>query len=378
MRSPKIAIVHDFIQTLGGAERVTLAISEIYPEAPIYTLTYDKKLDPYFGNKKIITSYLQKWSWLPTKFLLPFYPLAIESFNFDDFDIVISSSHSFAKNILTKPSTIHVAYTHSPMRYVWDAWHSYLAGQPYFAKASKGLRRVSGGLVRGVVVNILHKLRIWDRLGVSRVDYFVANSKHVQKRIRKYYRRDSQVIYPPVDTDKIEISREHKNYFLVLSRLSQYKRIDLAVQACKELNLPLVVIGSGEEERELKKLGGDTTFLGWMEDVRKVEYLRNARALIFPGEEDFGIVPVEAMAAGKPVIAFNKGGLLETVAEGKTGIFFPEQTVESLKQAIRSFIEKEKDFNAESISEHAQKFSRTRFQHQIKELVDKLLNEKNS
>ena len=338
--NPKIAIVHDFLQTLGGAERVLLAISEIYPDAPIYTLTYDKKLDSHFGNKKIVTSYLQKWSWLPTKFLLPFYPLAIESFNFDNFNIVISNSHSFSKNILTKPETIHISYVNSPMRYVWDAWHSYLAGQKLFWPA------------KGIVINILHKLRIWDRLGVSRVDYFVANSKHVQKRIQKYYRRDSRVIYPPVDTDKITVSHERKNYFLALSRLSQYKRIDLAVQACKELNLQLVVIGSGEAEADLKKLGNENiTFVGWMDDSRKFEYIRNARALIFPGEEDFGIVPVEAMSAGKPVIAYGKGGLLETVVEGKTGLFFNEPTVESLKQAIQNFISREGEGNNSTIQQ---------------------------
>jgi len=361
MDKPHIAIVHDFIQTLGGAERVTLAISDIYPEAPIHTLTRDKKLDNYFGNRKIITSYLQKWSWLPTKFLLPFYAQAIESFNFDDFDIVISSSHSFAKNIITSSHTTHISYIHSPMRYVWDAWHSYLNGQKL------------SWPIRPFVVNILHHLRIWDRLGASRVDIFVANSKYVAERIRKFYRRESQVIYPPVDTDKIQPSRENDGYFVVVSRLSQYKRVDLAVQACGELDLPLVVVGAGEMETELRRsASANITFTGWVNDEQKINYLRRARALIFPGEEDFGIVPVEAMAAGKPVIAFRKGGLLETVVEGKTGLFFDEQTVDSLKTALRLFVAKEPEFNTDEISHHAAHFSRQRFQDDIKHLVDKV------
>jgi len=360
---PRVAIVHDFLQSLGGAERVTLAISDIYPNAPIYTLTYDKKLDPWFGNRKIITSYLQWWSWLPAKFLLPFYAQAIESFNFDDFDIVISSSHSFAKNILTSPATTHISYIHSPMRYVWDAWHSYLAGQ----RAS--------GLVKGVAINILHHLRIWDRLGVSRVDYFIANSKYVGQRIRKFYRRESQVIYPPVDTDKIQPSRDNEGYFIVISRLSQYKRVDLALQACQELGLPLVIIGTGEMERELRRQKAPTTsMLGWVDDEKKIQYLQRARALIFPGEEDFGIVPVEAQAAGKPVIAYRQGGVLETVVDEKTGFFFDEQTVDSLKKTLRLFLAKERDFNPDVITTHALAFSRQRFQAEIKQLVDKLLS----
>jgi len=358
---PRVAIVHDFFHTFGGAERVTLAISDLYPEAPIYTLFYDKKLNPWFGHRKIITSYLQKWSWVPAKFLLPFYALAIESFDFDDFDVVISSSHSFAKNILTNPNTIHISYVHTPMRYVWDAWHTYLAG-----------KQVSG-LAGGFIRKILSQIRIWDKIGASRVDQYVANSKYVADRIRKFYRRNSIVIYPSVDTDKIQVSREHKGHFIAIARLSQYKRLDLVVQACNELDLPLVVIGTGEMEAELKRMAGATvTITGWISDEQKIEYIRTCRALIFPGEEDFGIVPVELQAAGKPVIAYGKGGCLETVVDGQTGLFFPEQTIESVKRAIQEFVAREGEFNPEVISEHAQKFSRQRFQSEIDTLVNKL------
>ncbi len=365
--NPKIALVHDFLQTFGGAERVTLALSELYPEAPIYTLTYNKKLDQFFGNKKIVTSYLQKWSWLPTKFLLPFYAKAIESFNFNDFDIVISSSHSFAKNIITSPDTIHISYIHSPMRYVWDYWHSYLKEQKLVWP------------IKSLVASFLHHLRIWDRLGVSRVDYYIANSKYVANRIHKFYRRNSQVIYPPVDTDKIQFSKENQGYLVAVSRLSKYKRLDLAVEACNQLNLPLVVIGTGEMETKLRQMAGPTVKItGWVSDEEKIDYIRNSRALIFPGEEDFGIVPVEAMAAGKPIIGYRKGGLLETVVEGKTGLFFNEQSIDSIKNTLSLFISKENEFNPNEISDLARIFSRQRFQNEIKVLVEKLWNEKNN
>lgn len=355
-----IAIVHDFLQVLGGAERVTLALSELFPDAPIYTLTYNPKLASYFRGKKIVVSNLQRYSFLPAKFLLPFYALAVEQFDLSDFDVVISSSHSFVKNIITPATTLHIAYIHSPMRYIWDTWHSYLKQQRL------------GRAIEGTMRNILSKIRIWDKLSSSQVDIFVANSKNVRNRIRKYYRRDALVIYPPVDTEDITPREAREDYFLVISRLSYYKRTDLAVAACRELNVPLVVIGAGEEESKLKRMAGEKTkILGWVDDDKKIEYLQNCRALIFPGEEDFGIVPVEAMAAGRPVVAFEKGGLLETVVDGKTGIFFNEPTVYSLKRALRLFIAKENTFNPKTIRHHAERFSKKRFQQQITQLIAK-------
>lgn len=365
MRGIRVAIVHDFLQSLGGAERVTLALSELFPDAPIYTLTYNPELNPHFLGRKIVVSSLQRYSFLPAKFLLPFYALAIEQFNLSSFDVVISSSHSFAKNIITSADTLHISYVHSPMRYVWDSWHSYLDQQKI------------GRAVKGTLQNMLAKIRIWDKLSSSRVDVFVANSKNVRNRIRKYYRRDALVVYPPVDVHKIPLQARHEDYFLVISRLSYYKRVDLAVRACRELNVPLIVIGTGEEEEHLKRLAGTKTrILGWVEDDAKIEYLRNAKALIFPGEEDFGIVPIEAMAAGKPVIAYKKGGLLETVIEGVTGIFFNEPTVDSLKGALRLFIAREDAFKAQLIRQHAKKFSKSRFQSEIRALIDKLVRER--
>jgi glycosyltransferase involved in cell wall biosynthesis len=363
---PRIAIAADIMHVMGGAERVTLALSQLYPDAPIYTPLYNSSaLDEFFGGKKIVTSYLQKWRWLPIKATYTFLPLAVESFNFNDFDIVISSSNSYIKNIITRPSTIHISYVHSPMRYIWDAAHTYATSQhlPW--------------PLNSWVANGLHKIRLWDAISVSRVDHYVANSKYVRERIRKYYRKDATVIYPPVDVTRITPEKENDGYFLVIARLSKYKLVDLAVKACNELQLPLVVIGTGDELDNLRKLAGPTVkILGWMSDADKYRYLQRARALIFPCEEDFGIVPVEAMAAGKPVIAYRKGGLLETVVEDETGVFFDETTTESLKSGIQRFMEIEKSFDFMKIRERAEIFSAEKFAANISQLVQSAWNGK--
>ncbi|MBU1083302.1 glycosyltransferase [Patescibacteria group bacterium] len=360
----KVAIVHDFLVNMGGAERVTLALSEIFPDASIYTLLYNPKVAKFFPRKKIVVSYLQYWYKflkLPTKFLLPFMPAAIESFDFAGYDLVISSNNSFAGGIITNPDTYHLSYCHSPTRYLWDSFHTYVEEQrlPRF--------------MQNIVKNILFKLRIWDKLSSGRVQKYIANSQYVKRRIKKYYRKEAEVIYPPVDTHLIRPKQSNAGYFLVISRLTSYKKIDLAVRACNILHLPLVIIGEGEQMQFLKSIAGPTVeLLGWQDDKNKIEYLRNARALIFPGEEDFGIVPVEAMAAGKPVIAFNKGGLQETVVANKTGMFFDEQTVKSLTEALRKFITIEHKFNATEINRHALQFSREHFRQEIVTLVKKL------
>jgi glycosyltransferase involved in cell wall biosynthesis len=359
----KVAIVHELLVNFGGAEKVTVALAELFPEAPIYTLLYHPRLDQFFPNKKIIVSPLQGWFKafrVPVKFLFPWMAGAIENFDFDDYDLVVSSNNSFAGGIITAPSTVHISYCHSPARYLWDAYHTYIDEQrlPSWAK----------NIVRGM----LYRLRIWNKLSASRPNLYIANSRHVQKRIRKYYRRDSMVVYPPVDTHKITPKKSNAGYFLVLSRLSSYKRVDLAIHACNTLKLPLVIIGEGEMRRDLMRIAGPTIeFLGWQNEENKLEYLKNARALLFPGEEDFGIVPVEAMAAGKPVIAYGKGGVLESVVDGKTGLFFDEPTVESLTVAIRRFLTMEKKFDWREISQHAQKFSTDKFKNDIMTVVNK-------
>ena len=359
----RVALVHDFLTHWGGAEKVTHTLAEMFPEAPIYTLLYHPRLDGFFPGKRIIVSPLQRWFRtfkIPAKFLLPWMASAIEGFNFSGYDLVISSNNSFAGGIITEPNTVHISYCHSPTRYLWDSFHTYIDEQRL------------PGWAKNIVKKILHELRIWDKLSAGRAQKYIANSQHVKRRISKYYRREAEVIYPPVDTDRIKPKRGQAGYFLVLSRLSSYKRIDLAVRACNELKLPLVVIGEGEMRQELMRMAGPTVeFLGWQSDKNKIEYLRNARALIFPGEEDFGIVPVEAMAAGKPVIAYGKGGVLESVIEGKTGIFFYEPTAESLAVAIRRFLTMEKKFDWRAISQNAQKFSREKFKQDMMALITK-------
>jgi len=357
----KVAIVHDFLTKIGGAEKVTQALCEIFPQAPIYTLLYESKVDSLFPQKKIIVSYLQSWyrKWhIPTKFLLPFMAQAIESFDFSNYDLVISSNNSFAGGIITPADVPHISYCHSPTRYLWDAFHSYIKEQ--------NLPRWG----RWVLQLLLHDLRIWNKLSSGRVTKYVANSQYVRNRIKKYYRRDATVVYPPVAVDAISPKADHADYFLVVSRLTPYKRIDLAIAACNDLRLPLVIIGEGEDLPRLKKLAGfSIEFLGWQSDRNKIEYLRNSRALIFPGEEDFGIVPVEAMAAGKPVIAYRKGGALESVVDGKTGVFFDQPTVPALIGALRRFMVTENKFDAKIISEQAQKFSKDNFKNEMVKLI---------
>ncbi|MFH1088694.1 MAG: glycosyltransferase [Patescibacteria group bacterium] len=361
----KVAIVHDFLMKVGGAEKVTSAISELFPDAPIYTLLYSHQVDKLFPQRKIVVSYLQQWQrilHLPAKFLLPFMATAIESFDFSGYDLVISSNHSFTGGIITPAETVHISYCHSPTRYLWDAFHTYINDQHV------------GGLGKWILYWLLHQLRIWDKLSSGRVQSYIANSNYVKNRIRKYYRKDSTVIYPPVDVDVIKPTSIRNDYFLVVSRLTSYKRVDLAIEACNSLHLPLVIIGTGEDEARLKKLAGfSIDFLGWQNDTNKIKYLQNCRALIFPGEEDFGIVPVEAMAAGKPVIAYHKGGTLETIQAGVTGMFFDQPTVASLVQTLQEFLRKEKDFQPEKIAQQVAHFNKQRFQTELSSLITREL-----
>lgn len=363
----KVAIVHDFLVKIGGAEKVTQALSEMFPDAPIYTLIYDSKVDSLFPQKKIIVSYLQRWyrTWhIPTKLLLPFMANAIESFDFAGYDLVISSNNSFAGGIITPSDVPHISYCHSPTRYLWDACHTYIAEQKL------------PDLLQKILQYFLSNLRIWDKLSSGRVTIYVANSNYVKNRIRKYYKRESTVIYPPVDVEKIQPQPTHADYFLVVSRLTAYKRVDLAIRACNDLRLPLVIVGEGEDRQRLQKLAGfSIEFLGWQNEANKIEYLRNARALIFPGEEDFGIVPVEAMAAGKPVIAYRKGGARETIIDGKTGIFFDQPTVPALIDAIRNFIAREKEFNPDFIHRHAENFNKAKFKTEMVKLIHQELKQ---
>jgi len=374
MDNPKIALVHDFLLYQGGAERVLKVLSEMYPEAPIYTLLYDKeKMGEAFKGKDIRPSYLQKFPKFLKKhyqWLLPFYPVIPETFDLREYDLVISSSSAWSKGIVTKLNTIHVAYLHSPMRFVWDYNERYLKKTSVFKRF------------------VFNYLRIWDRMAADRPDYLIANSKYTQKRIEKYYRRESMVIYPPVDVERGTWNVEpknalcdtrsklcEKNYFLVVSRLSPYKKVDIVVEAFNKLGLPLVIIGTGKQEKYLRKIAGaNIKILGWQNEEVVQKYYKNALGFIFPCEDDFGIAPVEAMLHGVPVIAYRKGGVLETVQEGITGEFFDAQTPEVLADGVRRFMLNENKYDKNVIIKRAEEFSKERFKKEFQEYINKVLN----
>ena len=361
MTKNKVALVHDHLFQHGGAENVLLEMNDLFPKAPIYTLVYDKEKAEQFADKKIITSFIDKW-WGAKKhfkWFLPIMPLAWEQIDFSSYDIVLSSCSAFCKGLLTPPNTMHVSYCHSPTRYLWSDAQSYVAelNQPKIVKLFLPI--------------LLNRLRQWDFQAAQRVDYFIANSEFVAKRIKKYYRRDSKVIYPPVNVNKYTVSDKVGNYYVVVSRLRPYKRVDLAVDAFNQLGLPLVVVGGGEEYDKLKNRAKDNIkFVGEVSDEEKNRILGGSKAFIFPQEEDFGISPVEAMACGKPVIAYRSGGALETVVENKTGVFFDEQHWESLVEAVLKFENEKHQYSATEIRQWAERFSSEVFKKELNDYVN--------
>src|SRR4030042_456164 len=350
----KIALVHDYLTEFGGGERTLQALSEIFPNAPIYTLVYKQEIiDKFFPNKRIISSFLQKFPLAKNhhRFFLSLMPYAIETFDFSKYDLVISDTASYAKGVITNPKTFHLCYCYTPTRYFWDDSQKYFKDfnlNPVFKKLA--------GL-------LLPYLRIWDFQAGQRPNKIIAISNFINKRIKKFYSRESEVIYPPVETEKFATPRQNSvqdnNYFLIVGRLIAYKHFEIAIKAFENLDEKLKIIGIGPEEKKLKKLAANNKnieFLGWIEDDKLPEYYANAKTLIFPQEEDFGITAVEAMAAGKPVIAYRDGGALESVIENETGLFFDEQTPESLLKILKKF--DTADFNSEKIKQRAKKFSK--------------------
>lgn len=359
----KVALIHDHLAQAGGAEKVLQVFCEMFPDAPIYTLLYEpQNVDRHFKNRRILTSIIQR---LPGgvkhyQWYMPFMPMAVEFFNLTDYDVVISDASAFAKGVITGTNTLHLCYCHTPTRYLWDYSHQYIEELPYNKYFKK------------VISLVLNYIRLWDKGAADRVDYYIANSKTIQKRIAKYYRRESTVIYPPVETEKFSVSAEPGTYFLVGGRLAPYKRVDLVVEAFKKLGWPLKIFGDGVDLNRLKQLAqgvSNIEFLGRVSEEEKANLYQGCKAFIYPQEEDFGITAVETMASGRPVIAYKKGGAMETVIEGKTGLFFTDQTIESLVDALERF--EKITFVPVDIRRHAEEFSVSRFKTEVKAVIER-------
>lgn len=369
----KVAIVHDWLNGMRGGEKVLEVLCELFPEAPIYTLFCDRqKLSPALQARTIVPTVLQKFPFVKKVYrhYLPFYTWAVDRVDLSGYDAVVSISHCIAKGFRRRKGSVHICYCNTPMRYVWGF------SDQYFGK----------GLKRALIDQVLRRLKQWDLKSSANVDYYIANSHNIAARIKRCYGRDADsVIYPPVDTDYfVPAGTPPEGFFLIVTALTPYKKVDLAVEACNRLGLPLKIIGAGPEEKRLRAIAGPCIeFLGWQSGEALREHYRKCRAFIFPAEEDFGIVPLEAQACGRPVIAFGKGGSLETVvphlmgyvpppaAGGKkpTGIFFSQQTVDSLVEAIHVFNKVAGDFHPAAAREHALKFSRGSCREQLKNFI---------
>jgi len=363
-----VALVHDHLAQDGGAEKVLRAFADVYTQAPIYTLLCEQdQIDKYFRDRRIETSVIQR---LPGgvkhyKWYMPFMPMAVEFFDLTGYDLVLSDASAFAKGVITSPDTLHVCYCHTPTRYVWDYAHEYINELKY------------NKYIKKIISLVLNYIRLWDKAAADRVDVFIANSKTVQRRIWKYYRRDSHVIYPPVELQHfspdygfLDRLDRAEHYFLIGGRLAAYKRVDLAIEACRKLGVKLKVFGDGVDLPRLRKLAEDDPkieFLGRVTDEQKAELYRRCLAFLNPQEEDFGITAIEAMASGRPVVAYRKGGATETVLEGQTGHFFNRQSPKELAKVLKDF--NPKKFDPMFIRKYAEQFSTERFRAEVQDYI---------
>lgn len=357
----KIALIHDHLTQEGGAERVLKVFQEIWPAAPTYTLVYDAgRIGHLFAGHRIVTSFLQR---LPgarrhPQWYLPLMPTATESYDLRPYDVVLSSCSAFAKGVITRSNTVHVCYCHTPTRYLWSDTHQYVEDLPYPRFVKRKIRRLLTGL------------RTWDQLAAQRVDRYVANSRNVAERIAKYYRRESDIVYPPVEIEQFASAKGGRgNYYLTGGRLVPYKRFDLVVAAFNRLNIPLKVFGEGPALPRLRKMAkSNVEFLGKVDGKTLADRYASALAFIQPQVEDFGITAIEAMATGRPVIAYAAGGAVETVLPGQTGAFFDEQSWESLADAVIRF--QPEDYQASRIRQHASQFGVFAFRTKICQIVE--------
>ena len=380
----RVALVHDWLTGMRGGERCLEALCELFPDAPIYTLFHVKgSVSQTIERHPIIPSWLNGVPFAKSRYryLLPVFPLVIQRLDFHQYDLVVSSSHCVAKGIRVPRETCHISYVHTPMRYIWDGFDTYFenAGLWNFARLGMGLFRA--------------RLQQWDVESNAHVSRFIANSHNVAERITRQYGRSACVVYPPVDWQAFQVSHRHEGFFLMVTAFAPYKKVDLAIAAANELELPLKIIGQGQDEKRLRRIAGPTVeFLGWQPDHRVRDFYSRCLAILFPGEEDFGIVPLEAMATGKPVIAYGKGGALETIVplnplpkqganhlergaqrsgspSGLTGVFHYEQSVQAIIEAIQLFKQHLTDFDPDAIRKHVEPFDRSHFKQQVQQVI---------
>lgn len=369
----KTALIHDWVVAQGGAENCLEVFHRLYPEASLYTLLYNEATVAALGFdvEKVHASMLQGYRKIQQRyrFFLPLFPYAIEQFDLSDYDLILSSSHCVAKGVLTRSDQLHICYCHTPVRYAWDLTHSVLR-----------VHRMEKGINAHLIRLVLHYLRIWDEHSTNRVDYFIASSRYTAQRIWRVYRREAEVIYPPVDVKNFPLQTKKGDYFIFVARLVPFKKADILIKAFGEMGLPLKVVGDGPTWEQCRQLAKDNVeMLGYKNGSELADLMGRARALVMAADEDFGIVPVEAQACGTPVIAFGRGGVRETVipATGSnwheaTGLFFQEQTIPAIKSAVEQFLQWEGNFDHRMISENAQRFSQDRFYREIEAYVDQV------
>jgi len=361
-------VVHDWLVVDSGAEKVLSQILKIVPKADLYCLfdLLPKSEREFLGNREIHTSYLQKLPFLKKYYrnTLPLWPLLIDQFNLTEYDLIISSSFAVAKGVITGPDQIHISYVHTPPRYVWDLRYNYLISGGYLIK-----------LRRRIIKYFFHRFRLWDVLHSNRVDYYIANSKFVAKRIWKFYRRKAKVIYPPVDTNSFKLKTKKGDYYLVISRLVEYKKVNKIVEAFRRIpDKKLIVIGRGPQSKSIKKnLPSNVKILDFIEKKDLIGYMQNAKAFIHIAQEDFGIVMGEAISCGTPVIAFSQGGALEIIQEGKSGIFIKKQTIDEILLAVEKIEKQSELIDPKICHEYATKFREENFQRNFKEYLVKIL-----
>ncbi|BCE00395.1 glycosyltransferase [Marinicellulosiphila megalodicopiae] len=367
----KVAVIHDWLIDFGGAEKVLKSIMNIYPDADVFTVVCAMSKDELSTlgiNKPVTSTFIQRLPFGVKKYktYLPLMPLAIQQLDLSEYDLIISSSYCVAKGVLTGPDQTHISYCHSPVRYAWDLQSQYLKE----SGIEKGLKSMLARL-------FLNRIRDFDVRSSFAVDYFISNSSFISRRIKKFYRRDSNIIFPPVDTSDFKLEENKEDYYVTCCRLVPYKKVGLIVDTFNQLpDKKLIVVGSGPEFETIKSKAKDNIeMIGFAKYQDLIKYIQKAKAFIYAAEEDFGIVPVEAQACGTPVIGFGKGGLLDTVIDQKTGIHFKHQTVESMLEAIELFESQTTLDSPKQISEHALQFSRERFEAELQNYINKCYNE---